>query len=262
MVKGTQTHIQSVARAAAMLEIVARRSGECRATDVAAELELALPTAHHLLNTLVAEGLLTKREDRRYQLGPKVGLLAEAFAAQASAPGHLVQLLHELARTTGETAYLSAWRDGDSVVLSIVEGHRAVRVSALHLGYSGVAHARASGKVMLAFGPPGTLQAYLRRNRLNALTDHTVVDAAELQAEIERTRDRGYGIDEEEFAEGVACIAAPVADGAMAIGISTPVERYRDARAELIEAVTATASHAMGPRLAVAGLSRPESETL
>jgi DNA-binding IclR family transcriptional regulator len=173
-----------------------------------------------------------------------VGLLAEAFLAQVSAPAYLVDRLRELADRTGETAYLSAWRGGDAVLLQIVEGRRAVRVSGLHLGYSGAAHVRASGKMLLAYGRPGTLDDYLRTH---------AVDAVGLRAEIEAARRAGYAIDEEEFAEGVACIAAPVADGTMAVGISVPVERYRSRRRELIDAVVAVAGSAAAPQMPAAG---------
>jgi len=56
-------------------------------------------------------------------------------------------------------------------------------------------------------------------------------------------------VDEEEFAEGVSCVAAPVADGSMAIGISAPSERFRERRAELIDTVVEIASMTMIPSL-------------
>jgi IclR family acetate operon transcriptional repressor len=233
------TRVRSVRRAADLLEHVAGRPEGCTATEAARGLALPLPTAYHLLNTLVDAGLLAKDERRRYRLGARVGLLAEAFLAQVSAPEYLVDRVRELAERTGETAYLSAWRNDDAVLLQIVEGPRAVRVSGLHLGYSGKAHARASGKVLLGFGRPGTLEGYLRSHAVSGL-----------RAEVGHVRRLGYAVDEEEFAEGVACIAAPVADGTMALGISAPVERYRRLREELIEAVVAVARSAAAPQLA------------
>jgi IclR family acetate operon transcriptional repressor len=119
-----------------------------------------------------------------------------------------------------------------------------VRVSGLHLGYSGAAHVRASGKVLLAYGRPGTLDDYLRTH---------AIGAPGLRAEIEQARRMGYAVDEEEFAEGVACIAAPVADGTMAVGISVPVERYRSLRQELIDVVVAVAGSAAAPQMPAAG---------
>jgi IclR family acetate operon transcriptional repressor len=245
------TRIRSVSRAAGVLELVARdgRGGGMRAAEIATSLGMPLPTAYHVLSTLADEGLLTKTDDRRYQLGPKVGLLAEAFAAQISAPELLVGRLRELSDRTGETAYLSAWRRGDAVLISIIDGKRTVRVAGVHLGYSGLAHARASGKVLLAYGRPGTLEEYLRRHSMELQTERTVTDARALEAEIVRTRAAGYAIDEGEFAEGVSCVAAPVGDGTMAMGISAPSERFRAVRDELIAAVLDVTSSTVVPSL-------------
>jgi len=138
---------------------------------------------------------------------------------------------------------------GEAVLLSIIEGRQAVRVSGLHLGYSGLTHARASGKVLLAYGPPGTIEAYLQSHAMETPTRRTVNDGGALQAEAARTRAAGYAVDEEEFAEGVSCVAAPVADGSMAIGISAPSERFRERRAELIDTVVEIASMTMIPSL-------------
>lgn len=243
----TPTQIQSVNRAAQVLEMVARSSGGMRASEIASRLEIPLPTAFHLLSTLTDSRLLEKLDDRRYQLGPKVGLLAEAFAAQISAPEYLLTCLRELADRTGETAYLSAWRRGDAVLLSIIDGRRAVRVSGLHLGYSGLTHARASGKVLLAFGANGALDDYIERHQIDGSDGGP--DPASLREEIATVQGAGYAIDEEQFAEGVSCVAAPVADGSMAMGISAPTERFREYRDDLIGMVVEVSSKTINPSL-------------
>lgn len=215
-------------------------------------MELPLPTAYHLLNTLTAEGLLTKLKDRRYRLGPKIGLLAEAFAAQMAAPERLLQCVRALAERTGETAYLSDWRDGEVMVLSFVEGRRAVRVSGVHIGSGGQAHARASGKAMLAALPPAELDEYLGGRRLHACTDRTITSKQVLRDELERIRLQGHAIDDEEFVEGVGCVGAPVADGRIALAVSAPIGEFRKHRSELVAAVTAIAADAAIPHLLAA----------
>lgn len=238
------TRIQSVTRAAALLEFVATDPAGRTVGEVAAAVDVPLSTAYHLLNTLVDAGFLAKSEGRRYQLGSRIGLLAEAFFAQMSAPEHLMRHVRDLAHRTGETAYLSAWRNGDAMLLCVVEGHRAVRVAGLHLGYAGVTHARASGKVLLASGPRGTLARYLDSHDIGSQTRRRSGGAEALRLELDRVRKRGYAIDEEEFCEGVVCIAAPVADGTLALGISTPVERYQAMKDELVSAVVDAAAQA------------------
>ena len=246
---GPRTQIQSVHRAATVLELVAGNGG-MRASQIARRLDVPLPTVFHLLSTLTDVGLLDKLDDRRYQLGPMTGLLAEAYAAQVSAPEHLHARLQEMAERTGETAYLSVWRRGDATLLSIVEGRRAVRVSGLHLGYSGATHARASGKVLLTFSGPTALDEYLEHHEL---TNPSTTPRA-LRAVIERTRRDGYAVDEEEFAEGVSCVAAPVTDGRMAMGVSAPSERFRENREELIELVLEITSKTIQPSSVIGGV--------
>ena len=244
-----RTQIQSVHRAATVLELVAGNGG-MRASQIATRLDVPLPTVFHLLSTLTDVGLLDKLDDRRYQLGPMAGLLAEAYAAQVSAPEHLYARLQEMAERTGETAYLSAWRRGDATLLSIVEGRRAVRVSGLHLGYSGATHARASGKVLLTFSGPTALDEYLEHHDL---TNPSTTPKA-LRTVIERTRQDGYAVDEEEFAEGVSCVAAPITDGRMAMGISAPSERFRENREQLIELVLEITSKTIKPSSVIGGV--------
>ena len=242
------TRIQSVTRATALLELVAEDASGRTATDAARALGVSLATAYHLLNTLADAGFLCKTAERRYQLGPRIGLLAEAFLAQISAPSHLVEYVRQLAQHTGETAYLSAWRNDEALLVSVVEGHRAVRVADLHLGYSGAAHTRASGKMLLASGHPGTLERYLAGHVIESRTGEGPCGADALRAELEHARVQGFAVDEEEFCEGVACIAAPVADGSLALGISTPVERYRGQRDELVASVLRFAAEARASR--------------
>ena len=92
-----------MARAARLLLRVATRgtNGSCKA--LATATGLAVPTAHHLLGTLVANGLLVRDASARYQLGPEIAVLADAFQRERSVPEYLLGPLHQLADSTGET---------------------------------------------------------------------------------------------------------------------------------------------------------------
>jgi DNA-binding IclR family transcriptional regulator len=234
------TVIRSVARASRILVHLSQQPDGSTAKEVAVALALPLPTAYHLLGTLVAEGLVAKDSRRRYGLGPALGAISDSFLRQFSPPEYLVAPLHRLAHQTGETAYVVGWRHDRIVVLASVEGQNAVRVSGLHLGYIENAHARASGKLLLAYADDEMRSGYLALNPLVSVTPHTIVKADEFELELERTRLRGYAVDEEEFREGVACLAAPVLEGSRAVAaysISAPAERFRQRRTELLEDV-------------------------
>lgn len=240
------TLIRSVQKAVRIVELIATAEGGLSASQVADRLELPLATTHHLLGTLVEEGVLS-REGRDYHLGPLALLLGDATASAATPPPHLRQPLRKLAEATGETAYVSVWRNGGAVVLATVEGVHAVRVSSLRAGFGRYAHARAAGKVLLAFGRPERLDAYLAEESLEGPTDRAIHDRTELRAELDRVRLAGVGFDREEFSEGAMGIAAPVLDGGIAVAayaVTAPSGRFHTAEASYAEAVLAAAAEA------------------
>ncbi len=83
-------------------------------------------------------------------------------------------------------------------------------------------------------GPGGTLAAHslsAEAKPLETLTPRTLADEAALEADLERTRSRGYAIDEEEYEEGIACVGAAVLGHdekpLAAISVSAPAPRLR-----------------------------------
>jgi IclR family transcriptional regulator, acetate operon repressor len=223
-------------------------SGETDGTakDLARATGIAVPTTHHLLSTLVHERILAKESTARYVLGTKVAVLADALERAISVPEYLLEPLRQLAATTGETSYVASWRHGDIRVLASIEGHQPVRVS-LPLGPYTDAHARATGKLLLAMTSEEVRRAYLAAHPLRALTPRTITDPARLDAEFGQIRTDGYALDEEQFQPGVSCVAGPVIDEGVVVAaysISVPSPRYNESKVRLIDAVLSVAQAA------------------
>lgn len=241
------TTIRSVARASRILVQLGEQPDGRTAKEVAVALELPLPTTYHLLGTLVAEGFVVKDSRRRYRLGPALGTIADSYVREFTPPEYLLGPLHQLADETGETVYVVVWRHDRIVVLASVEGGNAVRVSGANLGYVEAAHARASGKLLLALATDEVRTAYLALNPLVPVTPRTIVQTDEFELELEGIRLRGYAVDEEEFREGVSCVSAPVIESGNAVSaysLSAPSERFGRRRAELIDRVLAATRRA------------------
>ncbi len=202
--------VRSVVKATHVLLRIADSDG-LTAAQTAAAVELPLQTVYNLLNTLLAEGMLSRDGSRRYRLGPKIASLCAGYARIAPSED-LLQTLRDLAEATGETTYVSGWQTGQVVALATMEGSSAVRVGRIHAEMRGAEHARASGKLMLAFLAPEALDAYLASHRLKRLTTRTIVDEDELRSELVAIRKRGWASDEGEFFDGVGCVAAPIMD--------------------------------------------------
>ncbi|ARJ07692.1 transcriptional regulator [Cnuibacter physcomitrellae] len=222
------TMIQSVQRAAQILRHVADHP-RIQATEIAQHVGLSGPTAHHLLSTLVQEGLLRKDSRRSYELGPAAEHIADSTLRQMRPSAELREALNELAAETGESCYLTQWRGDQIRVVAVVEGAHAVRVSGLVVGYAANIHARVGARVMLAFADAELREWALAGYDYVAVTPHTLRSRRELDDELERIRATSIALDREQLQIGVYSASAPVRTEAgvvAALSLTAPVERF------------------------------------
>jgi DNA-binding IclR family transcriptional regulator len=223
-----QPRVQSVAKAANILFAVAASANGLKALEVAARLGLPRQATYHLLHTLVTLGMLTKTADNRYLLGLRIGALAEAFTRHLAPPERLLPYVRQVASETGETTYAVGWVDGEIAALAVVRGRFAVQTAEVPHGTCIDAHARASGKLLLAFADPVLRSRYLDHHPLTQRTSNTITDRSRLEEAFEDIRRERYATDLEEFADGVSCLSVPLHDGSVpfALSLSAPTSRF------------------------------------
>jgi DNA-binding IclR family transcriptional regulator len=111
------------------------------------------------------------------------------------------------------------------IYIDKIEPVRSVRM-VTRIGASNPVHCTSVGKAILAFLPEERVAEVLRRVHLERFTHRTLVTAEALRVEIEKTRRRGYAVDDEELEEGLRCIAVPVLDAqrlpVAAVSVSGP----------------------------------------
>jgi IclR family acetate operon transcriptional repressor len=240
------TTLQSVRRAMTLLEAIAY-GAPATAKDLAHRCGLEIGTTYHLLNTLIESDYLEKEG---LQIYPSARLvqLGQAVEERLRPSPTLMAAMDHLCETLGETVYLSEWIRGNVVAIASREGTKSVRVGMVRTAHGGSAHARASGKALLAFGPSDRLETYLKRGPLTSVTTNTITDAAVLRAELERARREGYAADLCEFLDEVCCLSAPVLDGAgtarFAISVLVPSSRFDALHDSILAELLATARQA------------------
>ncbi len=234
------TLIQSVQRALHLVEAVSARHGRARPKELARDLGLSLPTTYHLLRTMTHEGYLKRLDDGSYVIGPALLQVASQDRMAATlvrARPAMTGLRDELR----SPVYLAAYVDGEINVVEIVDSVKAPSID-LWVGMHDSAHATALGKCILSALTDEERQDYLARHPLHALTRRTVTNRTVLESEI----GRGLPIarDQEEYALGVKCIAAPVVTpgflGAVAVARG-PEQSPRSKETDVIPALTRAA---------------------
>jgi IclR family transcriptional regulator, acetate operon repressor len=222
--------VQSALRAISILLAVSESPTGLKVKDITDKLGLSRQVTYHLIHTLHATGIIRKNESNRYVLGLAAVAIAEGFHRQLAPPEHLARRVRSIVASTQEAAYASGWVDGEIVALFTARGQSPVGAAQIPLGFSGHAHARAAGKLLLAMADPSVGNAYLDTHPLEARTANTITDREELLSEFQRIRERGYSIDNEEFDQGLRCLAVPI-EGLgkrFVLGISVPSGRFEN----------------------------------
>jgi DNA-binding IclR family transcriptional regulator len=164
-----------------------------------------------------------------YQLG--LGLLEFSHAIlngldvrEAATP-----MLNELAELTRETLHLAVLDDLELVYIDRRDTPHTIRLNT-SIGRRTTPHTTGVGKALLAYAPPETVERYLQEIVLEAKTPRSITSPEHLERELQRTRDRGYALDDQEDKPHIRCIAAairgPDTHAVAAVSISVPDSRY------------------------------------
>ncbi|MCT1513928.1 IclR family transcriptional regulator [Dietzia cercidiphylli] len=237
-----RTRVQSVDRAFALLDSLARRGGRASLGELCADTGLAAATVHRLCGTLAESGHLRRDARRDYLLGPRLQRIGEV--AGRATWSWAQPVLAAVVDGTGETANLAV-REGDGVVyLAQVPSPHSMRMFT-EVGRRVHVHCTAVGKALVARDDDDEVRAMLERTGMPGYTDATIVDPDRLLDELARVRRVGFATDESEQEEGVRCVAITVGagDAAVAVSASGPEARFtgerRDAAVGVLRAAVA-----------------------
>jgi DNA-binding IclR family transcriptional regulator len=256
--------IQSLQRGLGILEIIAKKGKGITMAEVSREIGLHTSTTFHLLRTLSTLGYLVQDETtREYLLGSKVFHLAASACTEAQISKIARPFLVEMAKQTGEASHMAILERGEVIVIDKIDGSSPVRVSD-RVGYPRPAHCTAIGKTLLAYLPEAELRTFLEASDLHPFTAKTITAAQILEQELKRVRMQGYAFDDEEFAQGIRCLAAPVRNFTghvvAAMGISGPVWRVSLDRVGQLTEFVRTMGHRLSQQLGHSGEEQDKGE--
>lgn len=238
------TSVQTIDRVSFLLEVLAQAPAGISLGELAARVRLPKGTAHRLLSSLAFFGFARQDpESKKYFLGYKVVELGQRVLNQLDLRRDARPFLMDLAEKTRETIHLVLLDRNEILYLDRVEADEDLRVlrTGSKIGTRTTAHSSAVGKVLLAHLPGGPLEEFLRQKGLPSKTPQTITNQTDFRRHLQRVREQGYAVDDEENEEGVRCVAAPI----------------RNERGEVVAAISISGpSIRMTPKLIRESLSR------
>jgi IclR family KDG regulon transcriptional repressor len=246
--------VQSLGRAFAILEQVARHREGIGLAELSKLVGLHNSTTFHLAKTMVSLGYIRQEKDsKRYRVGRPLFALAASALDEIEMVNFATPIMEELSRETGESSHFAV-RMGDAVVvIARTSGPGAFQLTD-RVGVVRPAHCTALGKIILAALRPDQLKRFLERVELKPSTKKSITEPSALLREIAEIRRTAIAFDDGEFNPEVRCVAVPVynftGDVVGALGISGPLWRMTDqvlpGRAKTVQAAASRLSNEFG----------------
>jgi IclR family transcriptional regulator, KDG regulon repressor len=213
VVGGERTEgVQAVVLTLRIMEHLGNARKPLGVTAIAAALGVNKSRIFRHLRTLVNEGYLAQCSDtERYEVGGKFVSLGRAVADRLQVGEIALPHLAALRDALGHFSVISEIEPAGVRILATVSGKSAIEIG-VKQGSLLSFHASAQGKVALAFCEESVRQDILR-SRLELHTPKTIVSAAALGRELQKTKRQGWAIAPNETLIGMNALAAPVFDG-------------------------------------------------
>ena len=180
-------------------------------TEISQKIELPRSGIYKIISSFVKQGFVDQDSDKKYHLGATIFRLGSAYGNLRCVQTIISPLMKDLQSETGETVVLFVL---EGVIPSVAFGFESsyeLKCEVLP-GKRGFLNSGANGKLLGAHMPKEKLMEIVRKCGLQKETRKSITSIEELEREYEIIRSNGYAYSEEETAEGIFAVSAPIRD--------------------------------------------------
>ncbi len=238
--------LRSLDKSLQIIELLDQHPRGLSIAEISQLLGFPPSTIHHILSTLKGYDYVSQQPDtKKYSLGLRFLAISTTILNSMDVRNVAYTHLRRLHRNSGEAVHLSILRNGQVTYIDKIQANSGLSL-ATYVGFSTDPHAAAGGKVLLSDLSSDEVKAIYKTRPLKQYGKNTITNMGQLLQELASVREQGYGLDDEEYYEGVRCIAAPIKAGKRVVAavsitgsvFSLTMERIES---ELIDLVKSTA---------------------
>jgi len=200
--------VASLERGLRVLQTFSREHPQLTLSEVASLTQLTPATARRSLHTLETLGYVG-RSGRQFLLRPKVLAVGAGYLSAINAQVVLQPFLQDVVNEVGGSSSVTVLDEVDIVYIAHASLNRAIRLTA-GAGSRYPVYPTSMGRVLLAFQPESSVDAYLHRATLRKLTEHTETDPSVLRKILRDVRTKGYAAIQDELDYGIVSVALPI----------------------------------------------------
>ena len=230
-------YLNSLARGLAVLRAFSREKPEMTLSELAIQTGLNPAVVRRCLNTLQHLGYVGKK-DKLFLLRPAVFRLGSAYIESMNLEEVARPAMQRVRDLTGNSVALGVLSDRDILFLVYVSTKQLTRIVA-GVGTRFPAYATSAGRAILAFEEKDEIEDYLRKVKLQPLTEKTVTSKKELKSILASVKKNRFSATDGELDFGVVSVGVPVfnEENRVIASISCSTASARLPQEEMIETV-------------------------
>jgi len=256
MKKSTYYQTNSIVKAFKLVELLVSKN-DFGLAELCGLLKLPKTTVHRMLLTLESLGYVEQNpENLRYMASIKFFELGYKVVQKLNFIEIAQPFMVKLSEKTGETINLGILDGIDIVCVNKVESKHHLKLDQ-PVGFRHKAYCTAYGKALLAFLSKEVRERLFSEYTISPCTPKSLKTVSDIEENLQRVREQGYAVDNEEGVSGVRCVGAPIFDHDLkvvaGISIAGPTLRIKEENTEhlakLVKETAALISHGLGAPL-------------
>ena len=209
--------INSIERCLKVIDTLSDHPAGLKLTEISGLLDLHPSSVHHMVATLLPHDYIAQDPDtKKYSLGFRFLEISRRILDNLDIRQIAHRHLEVLRQESQEAVHLAMLRGDKVVYIDKLDTPSGLSL-ATYVGFATDPHAAAGGKVLLAGLNDDAIKGIYKNKSLKGYGKNTITRLPALMAELERVRKQGYAVDNEEYYEGVRCVAAPVRSGGQVV---------------------------------------------
>ncbi|AQY49978.1 IclR family transcriptional regulator [Listeria weihenstephanensis] len=199
--------------------------------EISDGLKMTNSTVLKILDTLLLVSYVSRDEKKNYRIGAKFRKYFNQDSKQVDLVETTLPYLERLQHQIDETIHLGILNMHEILYINKLDPKNQVIQMSSKIGITRPLYCSAMGKAVLAKFSAESYQKYLSTTELKKYTVHTMIDAAEIETEIEKIRETNIAYDNEEVENDIFCVGAALIkeeDIVGAFSISVPKYRITD----------------------------------
>lgn len=230
--------IKSIEKGLHILEYLVKQNHSLRLVEISQQLGFPLSTTHRLLSTLVYKGYACKTGDNRYKLTLKLFGLNNLLFLNFRIHSVFRRYLQLLCDQVKLSVHFAVQDEEKALLADVISSPLALKVD-VPPGTREFLHSTAVGKILLSGMTKNQIKEIIHQTRLPKFTDRTITSEERLYSELQKIREVGFAVDNEEKTSGAKCVAVPIEDEdgkiVAALSVAGPISYMPEGRvAELI----------------------------